>query len=80
MAVLINSKQFKFPVSGSFTGSFVGYLSGTSSYATTASYLIGQSATSSYALTSSFAINFTVAGTLTAQRIVVQSIYIISYL
>jgi len=64
MAVLVNSKQFRNPISGSFTGSFVGNLTGTSSYTTTASY----------ALTSSYADNFTVGNTLTAQRIVVQTI------
>jgi len=58
MAVLVNSKQFRNPISGSFTGSFVGNLTGTSSIA----------------LTSSYADNFTVGNTLTAQRIVVQTI------
>jgi hypothetical protein len=58
MTLLINSKQFRNPISGSFTGSFVGNLTGTSSYAATASY----------------ADNFTVGNTLTAQRIVVQTI------
>jgi cytoskeletal protein CcmA (bactofilin family) len=57
MAVLVNSKQFKNPISGSFTGSFVGNLTGTASYATTASYLIGQSPTASYALTASYVQN-----------------------
>jgi hypothetical protein len=41
MAVLINSKQFRNPISGSFTGSFIGNLTGTSSYAATASYIAG---------------------------------------
>lgn len=45
-----------------------------SSFATTASYLLGQSPTASYALTASYADNFTVGNTLTAQRIVVQTI------
>ena len=45
-----------------------------SSFATTASYLVGQSPTASYALTASYADNFTVGNTLTAQRIVVQTI------
>ena len=47
-------------LSGSFSGSFYGPLTGTSSYATnalTASYVIGQSATASYALTASYVIN-----------------------
>jgi hypothetical protein len=57
MAVLVNSKQFRNPISGSFTGSFVGNLTGTSSYSTTASYIIGQSATASYAITSSLALS-----------------------
>ena len=45
-------------MTGSFTGSFTGSLFGTSSYA----------------LTSSYANNFTVAGTLTAQTIIAQTI------
>ena len=47
-------------LSGSFSGSFYGPLTGTSSYATnalTASYVIGQSTTASYALTASYVIN-----------------------
>jgi hypothetical protein len=61
---------------GSFTGSFTGSLLGTASYANhsnSASY----AATSSYAKyaeTSSYATSFTVANTLTAQTIVVQTI------
>jgi hypothetical protein len=57
MTVLVNSKQFKNPISGSFTGSFVGNLSGTSSYATTASY--ADNFTINNSLTASGSINFT---------------------
>jgi hypothetical protein len=47
----------------------------TASYALTASYVSGSSSVSaSYAATSSYADNFTVGNTLTAQRIVVQTI------
>jgi hypothetical protein len=47
-------------LSGSFSGSFYGPLTGTASYATsalTASYVLGQSATASYALTASYVLN-----------------------
>jgi hypothetical protein len=57
MAVLVNSKQFRNPISGSFTGSFVGNLSGTSSYASTASY--ADNFTINNSLTASGSINFT---------------------
>jgi hypothetical protein len=50
--------------------SFTGSLRGTASNATSASYALS----SSYAATSSFAQNFTVAGTITAQQLVVQTI------
>ncbi len=52
---------------GSFTGSFIGLLTGTASYAS-------QALTSSNALTASSADNLTVRGTLTAQTIVAQTI------
>ena len=52
---------------GSFEGEFTGSLLGTSSYALDA-------LSASYAATSSYANDFTVAGTLTAQTIVVQVI------
>jgi hypothetical protein len=47
--------------SGSFTGQFTGSLQGTASWATNA-------------ITASYADNFTVAGTITAQKLVVQTI------
>jgi hypothetical protein len=69
-------------VSGSFariTGSLLGTASWsnnavTSSYALTASLLLGSVVSASYAATASSADNFTVRGTLTAQTIVAQTI------
>jgi hypothetical protein len=68
---------------GSFTGSFIGIITGSlfgtasesvsSSYAYTASSAI-LAYSSSYAQTSSFANNFTVAGTITAQTLVVSTV------
>jgi hypothetical protein len=58
-----------FKVSGSITGS----LFGTASNAVSASYAV-IATSASYAQTSSFASNFTVAGTLTAQTINVQTV------
>jgi hypothetical protein len=62
---LVNSKQLKKPISGSFTGSFSGDGSGlinisssiSSSFATTASYASNVPLTASYALTASNAIS-----------------------
>jgi hypothetical protein len=61
---------------GDFNGSFTGSLQGTASFATSASFA-SNATSSSFAttsLTSSFANNFTVAGTLTAQTLNVQTI------
>jgi len=69
-SVWTNSRQLtgSYGLTGSLQAtSFTGSLFGTASYAAFAN-------TSSYAQTASFANNFTVAGTLTAQTIVVQTI------